>query len=88
MIDTRPNRLDKSYVGAPSHWMPYGAVSMTPDMHRNLGVHLDNVVECAIHHKLANGHVVTHGDAWLAIPDIGYAPSALTTSAISECGTC
>ena len=68
LIDTRTNRIDKSYMGAPSHWMPYGAVAMTPDMHRNLGVHLDNVVECSINHKLANGRPVTHGEAWLAIP--------------------
>ena len=34
MVDTRTNRLDKSYMGAASHWMPYGAVSMTPDMRR------------------------------------------------------
>ena len=63
MIDTRTNRVDKSYMGAPSHWMPYGAVAMTPDMRRTLGVHLDNVVECSINHKLANGRPVTHGEA-------------------------
>ena len=46
---------------------------MTPDTHRNLGVRLDNVVECAINHKLANrqegrGAFLQHVGAacWLA----------------------
>ena len=41
---------------------------MTPDMRRNLGM----VVERTINHKLASRQEVTHGEAWLAIPDVGY----------------
>ena len=84
MIDTRTNRIDKSYMGAPSRWMPYGAVSMTPDLHRNLGVHLDNVVECAINHKLANRLPVTHGEAWLAILILATSGTARTSLEVAD----
>ena len=42
------------------------------DLHRHTAAHLEATVECAIQFKLANGEPVSYGEAYLAIPEIGY----------------
>ena len=62
-----------SYAGCPDY-----ATARTRDLHRHVETQLQRAVDCPTHHKLVTGRPVNHGDAFLAIPAIGYVRHADT----------